>query len=130
MSEVEVGIEETPGFARPVSKKSLPATARTFVGDGSGVLPVPGLSSVSFVSVSGVELPETLLIRMPNPRRLEEYIDVPQPMYRIENPGTPEAVLLRCLSSNFGIWQVGAEIVIDGIWAAEKGSAKTEKVSA
>lgn len=112
----------------PVVQAATPqegTEVRSFVGDGTPYLPLPGCKSVSSVRVSGVEVPPFVENKFPvGQGDNQEFIRQLWPLYELSaaEDGTP--VLLRSVQSNDGIWQQGAVVTIGGEWeAAEPGSA-------
>jgi len=84
----------------------------SFVGNGENLLPIPGIKSVSKVYVSGVELPKEVVGKVV-PAKEGDPDTESVPLWRaIEGPGG--LVLQRGQKSNFGIWQKGADIRVNG----------------
>jgi hypothetical protein len=96
-----------------------------FVGNGQNLLPVPGLKSAKQVLVSNVEVPETVTSKIV-PEKEGDPDTETVPLWRaIETPGG--LVLQRGEKSNWGVWQKGADIRVNGVLApAEVAEVKDE----
>lgn len=114
------GFKRTPG----TSQSGEPAAGhevRVLIGTGKAELPVPGLTEISSVHVSGVEIPARIPVTFPKDGT-GELITINPSGYMIEGEGE-DAVLFRSLHSNDGIWQVGAQIAVAGKWSGKQGKA-------
>jgi hypothetical protein len=102
--------------------------AKTFTGNGTPFLPVPGLKKVTSVAVGQPDaiIPLTEKREYPiedgkSETRDEQLIDLQI------NPADGAATLLRSELSNDGIWQSGVSIFVTGEWDGDKPSkTKTE----
>lgn len=101
---------------------------RTFVGDGTPQLIVPGLLEVEAVRVGTVDIPLTLkedvLVDLSEAAKTEEH---EHEMIRLESSPDGTPVLLRSIKSNDGIWQPGVTVFVAGKWADEVPATKADK---
>ena len=94
-----------------------PAESRSFVGDGTPYLAVPGLKKLTGVQVGRVACPLTETRRYPTNPDQTEYEDVEEPLFQLAtNPATGQPTLLRSTNSNHGLWQKGETILVFGDW--------------
>lgn len=115
----------------PSIEEAKPAKAenvRTFVGNGTNLLPVPGLRSLTSVRIGDIAIPLSINEDAPvdSTGRTETNV---VPLVRIVE--TREGVMLqRGLRSNNGIWQQGANIHIIGVWGSKADADAEAKVKA
>lgn len=97
------------------------ANRRTFVGDGTPFLRVPGLLKVHGVRVSGVEIPLVEEREIPVDGTLSQVRVMQLPMIDLQEDENGVPTLLRSMNSNDGIWQPGVPIQVTGEWAPRRG---------
>lgn len=105
----------------PKAVEGPKGTVRSFEGDGTPFLKVPGLIKVRSVRIGTTEIPLTITEHYPidlteNLTNLEEH-DVPLIKQDKLDDGTP--ILIRSIKSNDGFWQKGVEVHVDGSWSKE-----------
>lgn len=94
----------------PAEGAALPGL--NFVGNGQNLLPIPGLKNVSEVYVSGIQVPETLTSKIV-PEKEGDPDTETVPLWRVVTVGGV-LHLQRGEKSNWGIWQEGASIRVNG----------------
>lgn len=124
---------ETPLFA-PISQ--LPRAenltdkhVRTFIGDGTPFLRLPGLKDrIDEVLLDGYRLPEEETREYPTDATLKRLHAVTHPTMRLERDENGVPVLQRAEFSNGGLWQLGSKITVRGSWedAEEVAPAASE----
>lgn len=99
-------------------EKGAVAPGIDIVGNGKNIVPVPGLKSVKQVLISGIEIPENLTSKIV-PAKDGDPDTETVPLWRTVNVGGV-LHLQRGEKSNFGIWQEGAAIRVNGELAGGK----------
>jgi hypothetical protein len=89
---------------------------RTFSGDGTPYLRVPGLKEVKSVRVGATLLPQTLPVTLPVNPQLTQFAHADLPMVQLVANQAGEEILLRNQMSNDGVWQAGAAVSVGGVW--------------
>lgn len=95
---------------------------RTFEGDGTRFLAVPGLKTLHGLFVGGVPLP--LAIEESYPDNATDNLpnqtvhEIPLVAIDRMDDGTP--VIVRSIKSNDGTWQRGVKVQVDGDWEDDK----------
>ncbi len=97
--------------------------SRSFTGDGTPFLRVPGLQSLESVRVGTADLPRTGEFRFPKTGQKGFFVDSVLPLYELtrDEAGTP--FLLRSETSNDGIWQKDFTVYVTGEWDAEDAAS-------
>lgn len=117
-------------FSTPVqeSRDYDPENARTFYGNGQTKLPVKNLLNVERVFIDGVELPSRLPIKAPRNAQHSEFVEFDMQGFALDfESDTQEPFLVRCSSSNDGIWQNGSKIVVIGEWKQKRAPAAVKE---
>ena len=100
-------------------------TARVFTGDGSALLKVPGIVSVSQVRIGDTILPLFEERTYPTDSTGTKFEDREEKMLDIQtDPADGTPTLLRSKLSNDGLWQAGQIVYVSGEWEDEKKPAK------
>lgn len=90
---------------------------RQFDGDGTPYLKVPGLMKVESVRIGKTSLPLEMEMEWPTDPSLTTIQKAMVPFVVLEHTEEGEAVLLRSMQSNDGIWQKGQKIFVTGAWS-------------
>lgn len=108
-----------PGANR-VTPLPVSGEAKTFTGDGTGRLSIPGCRAVAQVFVGGMEIERYHENKHPldNTER-PEYIKQSIPLWDLSETEDGIPCLVRNMQSNDGIWQDGATITVVGEWTAD-----------
>lgn len=126
-----------PRFAQSaqISKQeALDARTREVKGDGGPFLKVPGLVSIAAIAVMStigriqLALDETRLVMLNHDERQPRGA-VHEPLFDLQNEGTPQAVLARSILSNDGNFQKDAAFYVTGEWNDESSSDKSNDQS-
>jgi hypothetical protein len=105
------------------AKQKASADYRSFEGDGSPYLKVPGLKKIKAVRVGQVDVPLTIEQQIPTDATLKNFETQTVEMVKLVNTPEGEQVLLRNLQSNDGMWQKGVPVYVAGDWESAKGAA-------
>jgi len=108
-----------PGAAATTPVEQFPAdAARTFVGDGTGVLRISGCMSVDRVFLGNQEIPQYHGFKFPaDASEKPQMVTQEVPLWQFAQDADG-AVLYRSFYSNHGVWQSGAKVTIVGTWEA------------
>ena len=79
-------------------------------------LPVPGLKKVLGVRIGTQVMPLDQVLRIRHNADKSETVKIVLPTVQIDADANGNAVLMRNLCSNFGVWQKGETIWIQGEW--------------
>jgi hypothetical protein len=103
------------------------ANTRTFLGEGTEFLEVPGLLELHGVSTALMVFPMEETREFPTDASLKRLEIVTMPMFNIARTRDGKTYLRRNYCSNDGVWQFGERFAVSGVWDESVPEVKIEE---
>jgi hypothetical protein len=119
-------MQTVPGlFHRPegLTQAERGMNIKEFTGDGSPGLRVKGLKEVHSVQIGRIQVPIERDYKFPHNADFAQKVQITLPHVMIVEGPDGEALLMRSVHSNDGVWQKGEKIYVGGVWEADAPEA-------